>query len=70
MTKKDEKFASIHANYTKKANIAQMYDIIYDEAVDARMASMHVDPVITDRAGNVVEEILCFGSLSAAPSPK
>jgi len=61
VTKKGERFASCRADWTKKLNIAQMYDVIYDVMVKACIASKWPVSVYTDREGNEVEEGERFG---------
>ena len=61
--KRGEKFASSRADWTKKSNISQMFDVIYDELVDAKVAVVREEPVFTDREGNIVEESKAFGLL-------
>mmetsp|Transcript_25506 Transcript_25506/g.46120 ORF Transcript_25506/g.46120 Transcript_25506/m.46120 type:complete len:152 (-) Transcript_25506:1151-1606(-) len=39
VTKRGERFASCRADWTKKLNLAQMYDVIYDVMLEARIAS-------------------------------
>jgi len=48
VTKRGEKFSSHHANWTKMKNVCQMYDVIYDELVDAGVAINLDVPVFTD----------------------
>ena len=61
VTKRGEKFASIRADWTKKHNLAQMYDVVYDVMVEAHIASKRQEPVYTDRSGNEVEKSHRFG---------
>ena len=61
MTKRGEKFASARADWTKKSNISQMYDVIYGIMVEARIASERPKPVFVDRGGNKVETSERFG---------
>ena len=56
MTKRGEKFASARADWTKNSNISQIYDVIYNIMVEARIASERPEPVFTDRRGNEVEK--------------
>ena len=55
VTKRGEKFVSARADWTKKSNLSQMYDVIYDVMVKARIASETPKPVFTDRGGNKLE---------------
>ena len=61
VSKKGEKFASNRADWTKLSNIKQMYEYIYDEMINANIASPRDNPVYTDREGNEVEESERFG---------
>ena len=63
VTRRGEKFACIRSDWTKMSNIAQMYDIIYDEMLDAGVAAFRETPVFTDRHGNVVNEDQRFGRI-------
>ena len=49
--KRGERFACSRSDWTKLENIVQMYDVIYDEMVDARIAVPRNTPVYTDREG-------------------
>ena len=61
VTKRGEKFACNRSDWTKMKNIRQMYDVIYDEMVDAGVAVKLDKPIYTDRKGNEVEESKRFG---------
>ena len=61
VSKKGEKFASCRADWMKLSNIKQMYECIYEEMIDAHVASRRENPVYTDREGNEVEEHERFG---------
>ena len=61
MTRRGEKFACVRGEWTKLSNITQMFDVIYDEMVAARIASKRAVPVFTDRHGNIVPESERFG---------
>ena len=61
VTKRGEKFACDHSELTNMKNIRQMYDVIYDEMVDAGVAVKLDTPIYTDRKGNEVEESKRFG---------
>ena len=61
VSKKGEKFALNRADWTKLSNIKQMYDYIYEEMIDAHIASPHENPVYMDHEGNEVEESEKFG---------
>ena len=56
VSKKGEKFALNRTDWTKLSNIKQMYDSIYNEMVDACIASPQNYPVYTDCNGYKVEE--------------
>ena len=56
VTKRGERFACSHSDWTKLENIVQMYDVIYDEIVHARIAVPRNTPVYTDREGKEVSE--------------
>ncbi len=60
-SKKGEKFALNRADWTKLSNIKQMYEYIYEEMVNANIASPRDNPVYLDREGNEVEESERFG---------
>jgi hypothetical protein len=59
--KKGEKFTSSHADWTELSKIQEMYEYIYDEMIDASIASPHENPVYTDREGNESEKNARFG---------
>jgi hypothetical protein len=61
VSKKGEKFALNRADWTKLSNIKQMYEYIYEEMVNANIASPRDNPVYLDREGNEVEESERFG---------
>ena len=61
VTLRGEKFACVRGDWTKLSNINQMYDVIYDEMVDARIARKRDVEVFTDRKGNIVQETERFG---------
>ena len=61
VSKRGERFACIRGQWTKLSNIKTAYRCIYDEMVDARIASVREIPVFTDREGNEVEESEAFG---------
>lgn len=60
-TKKGEKYALNRSDWTIYENFVQMYDVIYEEMVDAGVAEFLEEEVWTDRDGNVVEEKLAYG---------
>jgi hypothetical protein len=60
-TKRGERFACNRADWTKLRNIVQMYDVIYDELVDAGVAIKLDSPVFTDRNGKEVSKNERFG---------
>jgi len=55
VTKRGEKVACNRVDWTKMQNVRQMYDIIYDKLVEARVAISLDEPVFTDRDGKEVE---------------
>jgi hypothetical protein len=61
VTKRGERFAANRADWSKHFYIKQMYDVIYDEFVDANVARALDTPVFMDRLGNIVEEEKKFG---------
>jgi hypothetical protein len=61
VTKRGEKFALNRHDWTTFENIQQMYDVIYDELVDARVALALSEPIFTDMHANVVDESCRFG---------
>jgi len=61
VTKRGEKFATNRADWTKMKNIRQMYDVIYDELVEAGVALNLDNPMFTDYNGIEVEEDERFG---------
>ena len=61
VTRRGERFACNRADWTKLKNIEQMYDVIYDEMVDARVARVLEYPVFTDISGKEVDESQRFG---------
>jgi hypothetical protein len=63
VTKRGEKFALNRHDWTTYDNIKQMYDVIYDEMLDAKVAILLDEPIYTDIRGNVVEETERFGLL-------
>jgi hypothetical protein len=63
VTKRGERFASSRADWSKFHYIKQMYDVIYDEFVDAGVAEVLEEKVSMDREGNICEEADRFGEL-------
>ena len=61
MTKRGERFALNRHDWTMLANIKQMYDVIYNEMVDANIAIELVTHTFTDQYGNTVDEDNRFG---------
>ena len=61
VTKRGEKFASNRSDWTTLPNIKQMYEVIYDEMVDAGVAIELQTPIFTDIDGNPVDEAERFG---------
>ena len=56
MTKRGERFASSRCDWTTHENIANAYDAIYYEMVEAGVAIKLDVPVYSDREGNPCEE--------------
>lgn len=57
VTKKGERFALNRSQWTTYPNIEQMYDVIYEEMLDAKVAIRRLEKVFTDRHGTqIVEE--------------
>ena len=56
MTKRGEKFTLNRSEWTTLPNIKQMYEVIYDEMVDAGVAIALQTPIFTDIDGNPVDE--------------
>ena len=61
VSKRGERFACSRADWTKESNLAMMYNVIYDEMIDAGIAERRASPRYTDRVGNEVEESQRFG---------
>ncbi len=61
VTQRGEKFAVDRSNWTTLDNISQMYDIIYDEMIDAKIAKKMEVQIFMDLDGEVVDESNCFG---------
>ena len=61
VTKRGERFACNRAQWTTVRNIKQMYDVIYDELVDAGIAIYREKHVFTDKEGTEVDESERFG---------
>ena len=59
--KKGEKFALNRVDWTKLSNITQMCEYIYDEMINAHIASFWDNPVYMDQEENEVEESERFG---------
>ncbi len=57
----EEKFAVDRLDWTTLDNISQMYDIIYNEIIDAKIAKKIEDAIFMDRDGKLVDELNCFG---------
>ena len=55
VTKRGEKFAVDRSDWTTFKNMEQMYDIIYDEMVAAKVAEKLPQPIYCDREGNKAE---------------
>mmetsp|Transcript_11312 Transcript_11312/g.24031 ORF Transcript_11312/g.24031 Transcript_11312/m.24031 type:complete len:208 (+) Transcript_11312:255-878(+) len=61
VTQQGEKFAIDWSDWTTLDNISQMYDIIYDEMIDAKIAEKINKPCFMNEKGKVVEECDRFG---------
>ena len=61
MTKRGEKFVLNRHDWMTYENIKQMYDVIYDEMLDAKVAFLLDKPIYTDLQGTLVDETECFG---------
>ncbi len=61
VTQRGEKFAVDRSNWTTLDNISQMYDIIYDEMIDAKIAKKMEVQIFMDQYGNEVDESHRFG---------
>jgi hypothetical protein len=61
VTKRGKKCALNRHDWTTFENIQQMYDVIYDELVDARVACGLSEHIFTDMHANVVDEPRRFG---------
>ena len=59
--KMGNKFALNRHDWTTFENIQQMYDVIYNELVDVRVAFALSEPIFTDMHANVVDESCQFG---------
>ncbi len=55
-TKRGERFALNRDDWTTFENIQQMYDVIYDELVNARVAFALSEPIFTGTHANVVDD--------------
>jgi hypothetical protein len=60
VTKRGEKFATNRHDWTTLSNIQQMYEVIYDEFVDANVA-IATPPYFTDAEGKIVDESDRYG---------
>ncbi len=56
VTKRGEKFALNRSEWTTLPNIKQMYEVIYDEMLDAGITISLQIPIFTDIDGNPVDE--------------
>jgi hypothetical protein len=56
VTKRGERFATDRANWSKKSYISQMYDVIYDNMVEAHIAIRLPRPISMDEEGNVIDD--------------
>jgi hypothetical protein len=61
VTKRGERFALSRSDWSKFSYIKQMYDVIYDEFVDAGVAVPREEKVFMDRDGNICDEAMKFG---------
>jgi hypothetical protein len=55
VTKRGERFAVDCADWSKHIYMKQMYDVIYNNMVEAGIAMSLVEPICTDKQGNEVE---------------
>ncbi len=58
VTQQGEKFAVDRSDWTTLDNIAQMYDIIYDEMMDASVAEKLDTIVFMNEKGEIVEDFI------------
>jgi hypothetical protein len=56
VTKRGQKFESNRADWCKEVYIRQMYDVIYDNMVEAGIAEKLAQPVFMDANGDVVDK--------------
>ncbi len=61
VTQKGKKFAVDRSDWTTLGNMQQMYDVIYNEMVDAKVAEKLNLPVFMNQKGEAVEESKRFG---------
>ena len=61
VTKRGKRFACNRAEWTTYPNMKQMYDVVYDEFVDAGIAEQLEEPIWTDEEGNEVDESDAYG---------
>ncbi len=61
VTQQGEKFAVHQTDWTTFDNIKQMYDVIYDKMVDAKIAAKIDSPVFMNQRGELVDELNRFG---------
>ena len=58
LTMKEENFAMYRLDWTTLKNIDQMYDIIYDEMVVAKVAEKLIIPIDSDNKRNEVKNVV------------
>ena len=61
VTKRGERFTCNRADWSKLSYFKQMYDVIYDQMVDAGVALLWEIPVFMNGSGDIVDEALKFG---------
>jgi hypothetical protein len=61
VTKRGERFACNRADWSKLSYFKQMYDVIYDQMVDAGVARVREIAVFMNRSGDIVDEASKFG---------
>ncbi len=61
VTQQGERFAVDRSDWTTLDNISQMYDIIYDEMVNASVAERLETSVFMNKKGEIVDEFYQFG---------
>ncbi len=61
VTQHREKFTVDRLDWMTLDNISQMFDILYDEMIDAEIVKKIEDPIFMDCDGDVVDKLNCFG---------